>query len=298
MDITEKTRIGIVTALPEEFATMCAVLDNLQEYSPRSSKQLSGERFFTGTITGSNETVHYIVLYLLPEYGNNMASIFTTKMLQFFPHIESLIMVGIAGGVPSVEHIGDVVVSTEGVFQYDYGKNETERFIMRDRGTPCSMFLKEAVRYMAATGMLSSNRWHDRVKYISDKLSPTIAITKSEIESFYAKDQITGVYTRIERPGATLPSVHYGRIASANCVQKDPNKRDMLYEQEKVLAIEMEAAGIKDASRTSNTGYLVVRGICDFCDDEKDDVAHVYAAVTASAYVAGLLSSMPAVSFE
>ena len=111
-------------------------------------------------------------------------------------------------------------------------------------------------------------------------------------ESFYARGLLFGKYGIKKRPGKKEPTIHYGRIASGNCVQKDPIKRDKLYAQEQVFAIEMEGAGIKDVARVNNVGYLVVRGICDFCDDEKNDNSHNYASATAAIYTLGLLESM------
>lgn len=59
--------------------------------------------------------------------------------------IEHVIMCGIAGGIPAKEYIGDIVVSTGGVFQYDLGKNESEKFIAKDIGAPCNLVLRQAV---------------------------------------------------------------------------------------------------------------------------------------------------------
>jgi len=39
---------------------------------------------------------------------------------------------------------------------------------------------------------------------------------------------------------------------------------------------------------------LVVRGICDYCDDNKNDLWQGYAAVVAAAYTRALLELIPA----
>src|SRR5450759_1618651 len=67
------------------------------------------------------------------------------------------------------------------------------------------------------------------------------------------------------------PRVFIGPIASANILQKDPKARDELREKFGVKAIEMEASGIADATWNHAVGYLVVRGICDYCDSHKND---------------------------
>lgn len=40
-------------------------------------------------------------------------------------------------------------------------------------------------------------------------------------------------------------------------------------------------------------GYLVVRGICDYCDSHKNDDWQQYAAIVAAAYTRALIESMP-----
>jgi nucleoside phosphorylase len=39
---------------------------------------------------------------------------------------------------------------------------------------------------------------------------------------------------------------------------------------------------------------LVIRGICDYCDPNKDDAWQDYAAIVAAAYMRALIESIPA----
>ncbi len=56
----------------------------------------------------------------------------------------------------------------------------------------------------------------------------------------------------------------------------------------------MEGAGIADATWLSDkAGYLVVRGICDYCDSSKGDEWQAYAAAVAAAYTRALLEAIP-----
>ena len=69
--------------------------------------------------------------------------------------------------------------------------------------------------------------------------------------------------------------------------------RDELRDRFGVKAIEMEGAGVADASWEPKAGYLVVRGVCDYCDPNKNDLWHPYAAIVAAAYTRALLASLP-----
>jgi hypothetical protein len=58
--------------------------------------------------------------------------------------------------------------------------------------------------------------------------------------------------------------------------------------------VEMEGFGIAEATWNLGRGYLVVRGICDYCDSHKNDVWQGYAAVVAAAYARAVLEELPA----
>lgn len=89
---------------------------------------------------------------------------------------------------------------------------------------------------------------------------------------------------RGSRPTAD-PMIHYGPVASGNRVIKDAPFRDALALEQGVLCFEMEAAGV-----INTVDCLVIRGICDYCDTQKNDVWQEYAAATAAAYAKLLLS--------
>jgi hypothetical protein len=90
-----------------------------------------------------------------------------------------------------------------------------------------------------------------------------------------------------------LPRIFLGPIASANELLKDPVKRDLLRDHFGVKAVEMEGSGIADATWISGKGYLVIRGICDYCDIHKNDVWQEYASAVAAGYAVALIESMP-----
>lgn len=97
----------------------------------------------------------------------------------------------------------------------------------------------------------------------------------------------------VEREASVQSKVHYGRIASGNVVQKNPKRRDSLNNDFGIIAIEMESSGIKDATRLAGNGYLAVRGICDYCDSQKNDTWQNYASAVSAAYARALIESIP-----
>lgn len=219
MDNYEGIRFGIITALDEEFIAMKVLLND------EKVEDVDGVRYCFGTIPSFDGKTHKVALCLLPGMGNNASAIFASKMSASLKKIDSIIMCGIAGGVPAVVHLGDVVVSTKGIIKYDYGKNEAYKFIQRDEIKPCDAYLTSAVKYMRASELEHGRQW--------DKHLDEINRTTSEDFSRPTKDEryfeyCDGDYNVVTRANSKLPVIYYEKIASADVVQKDPTKRDVL----------------------------------------------------------------------
>jgi nucleoside phosphorylase len=211
-------------------------------------------------------------------------------------------MVGIAGGVPhptsSNDHVrlGDIVVSGEhGVKQYDLVKETQTRLQHRDPPRPPSASVLEAVRFLESEMLareltslvdhiergltaLDCKRPAPKYDVLTDSKDPAVKVKHPKDDS--------------RRMGK--PRVFVGPIASANVLLKNPKKRDMLRNKYGVKAVEMEGSGIADASWNLEVGYIVIRGICDYCDSNKGDRWQCYAAIAAAAYASILLQSISA----
>lgn len=82
------------------------------------------------------------------------------------------------------------------------------------------------------------------------------------------------------------PKVHFGLVASGNVVMKSGEDRDQIAEKEKVIAFEMEGAGVWDT-----LPCLIIKGVCDYADSHKSKRWLNYAAVSAAACVKAFLES-------
>lgn len=293
-----KPTIGIITALPKEYAAVSILLENKKDkYKVPGSG--ASRRYCLGEIPTEEGNKHSLVL-ANAGMGNNIAATRASLLLEHFPNVKSIIMVGIAGGVPNPDKVddhvrlGDIVVSNEnGVIQYDLIKQEIHDITHRNPPRPPSASLLEAVKYLEAEEILGNRPWK---KYIDQSLSIIKTIRPSEdTDILYCSDSPE---TKIKHPKDPKriegqSRVFTGPIASANILQKDPKARDKLRDKFGVKAIEMEASGIADATWNHEVGYLVVRGICDYCDSHKNDEWQQYAAIVAAAYTRALIESMP-----
>lgn len=289
----ENIKIGIVTALPKECAAIKRLLNNVEECYFEGKG--AGHRFFIGEINSANGGVHKVALGLC-GMGNNKASIRVIMMQNHFPSIESIIMVGIAGGVPSPdnlsEHIrlGDIVVS-ESVVQYDFVKQTSDKVSCTSIPAKPSAKLLEALEAIKVKEYEGIYGWKSLIdayannKFAKPSCDDVLHDSMGEIIT-HPKDIHRDCY----------PKVFYGKIASANTLLKNFERRQKLKEKYGVLAVEMEASGIADATWETGVGYLVIRGISDYCDDYKNDDWQEYAAMVAACYTRNLIENLP--SFE
>lgn len=286
--------IGIITALPKEFASVRHLLNDCKEASVPGAG--AGRRYVLGTLPSKHGGTHSVVL-CLADMGNNIAATRATLLLEHFPTVMSVIMTGIAGGVPHPTvpalhvRLGDIVVSNwKGVIQYDMVELSEINYSPR----PPSSQLLDAVRLLEADALEKQFPWERYIeaamKGLDWKKPP-----RTHDRLFSSDDPATEVdHPADSNRRGVKPRVFLGAIASANELLKDPLRRDGLRDKHGVRAVEMETSGIADATWGAERGYLGIRGICDYCDSHKNYEWQEYAAVVAAAYTRALIESMPA----
>jgi nucleoside phosphorylase len=261
--------IALTTALPLETAAVRALLDNPITHT---ETDLRGARqYILGTMPANQGETHSVVLGMV-GVGNNIAAAATTQLLEDFPTVETVIVVGIAGGVPNPsnvqEHVrlGDIVVSNErGVVQYDFVKDEPKRQISRHPPRPPSAPFVRAVRMLEAEALAGHSPWNDNINLGLTKLGWTRPLAQSDI--LLSTDTPYLALLHPDDPDRVdgAPRVFVGPIASSNTLLKNPKRRDKLRDNFGVKAVEMEGSGTADAAWIATIGHLIVRGICDYC---------------------------------
>ncbi|KAJ9484092.1 hypothetical protein VN97_g9286 [Penicillium thymicola] len=295
----EDYAVGWICALPIELAAALEMLDETYD----SFKNGGSSRYNLGRISE-----HNVVVACLPkgQMGTNSAATVAAELKSAFPSIRIGVLVGIGGGVPSVDadiRLGDVVVSLPGtmhggVIQYDFGKstpNGLERTGFLNAPPPS--LLAAIARVQANHIRGQDTRLRDCISHFNRVPAFSSANLGQDL-LFDAQYRHVGGPTcekcskeRIVERGLRKNDVviHYGLIASGNLVIKDGVERDRVASELKgVLCFEMEAAGIMN-----NFPCLVIRGICDYADSHKNKQWQPYAAATAAAYTKDLLSVIP-----
>lgn len=162
---------------------MKALLEDSRSYAVPG--QGAGRRYLVAYIPSSNGGKHSVVLSLA-DMGNNVAATRAAILLEHFPNVRSIIMVGIGGGMPNLnkpdEHVrlGDVVVSDQkGVIQYDFEKEEITASSDRHLPRPPSASLLEAVRLLEAAEIEGKRPW---LKFI-DRAIQHLHVTRPSKET-------------------------------------------------------------------------------------------------------------------
>ncbi|RYP38838.1 hypothetical protein DL767_002400 [Monosporascus sp. MG133] len=303
----DAVEVGWVCVVQCELDAATALLDErYDDVSPEG-----GETYILGRMGRHNVAIAY------PSAGSyGIAPIVrvATKIHQEFRNIRFCLLVGIAGGCPDPRdpamdiRLGDVVVSEPkgnrgGVVQIDMGKNTDDGFrIFSHLNKPYQELLDAIPRlrndhrnnhqrrkmddYIDAVTRKSKEqpepgyfafpgREHDRL-FQSDYPHPPKQASCANCDEKF-------VWRR--DPPRKRSRVFYGTIGSANNVLRSAKERDRLRQEEGILCVEMEAAGMMDT-----LSCLVIRGISDYADSHKSKEWQPYAALAAAAYAKDLLT--------
>jgi nucleoside phosphorylase len=251
--------VGLLTALPVELRALRQLTDRPRRHTVADDRAT----YELGLVPSADgHRPHRVVLALAGETANVAAADACTNLLRSFPSVSQIMMVGIAAGVPPVRR-GDVVVSTGGVVDYDHVWQGPGGPELRQGFPRPSSLLVRAARDLAADQ--DGEAW-------------------------------TTVLSRIERPDAGRPRAHHGIVGSADRSLADEAVRDRLAARHQLVALEMEGAGIGRASHLNGLEWLVVRGVSDLAEADRDDSWHRYAALVAAAYTRALLGRCPPLS--
>lgn len=287
MNLKPTKTIGVVTALPKEFAAMKLVLDFLE---PSIEQPLEDKNdYVKGHIKNLDGTYVEVIIALMKEFANNNAASTATNLLRSFPQINEIIMTGIAGGIPNLKNpnmhvrLGDIVVTNkDGILQYDNVKKTVDEITIRDASPKPSSYLLGKVNLLTAEFESNNYPWLDYIKKYEGKLRNSVRPDEKEDILKMNGIEVDHPVDNLRIPNT--PRVFNGPIGSSNTLLKDEKTRDSLAQKYGLLAIEMEGSGIADGTWTLSKGYLVVRGIVDYCNSDKNDKWHNYASICAACY--------------
>jgi hypothetical protein len=315
--------VAWIAALPHERAAGEAMFDEEYEEPPEDFKKSRGD---PNAYSWGKIGKHYVVVASLPSglHGLTATAIVAQGLHQSLPHIRIGLLVGIGAGVREVFdksgntdrlrdiRLGDIAVSspegtTGGVIQFDFvkaklvdGEEILERKGMLDN-TPLPLrtaLAKLQARHRRKGPMIDaiiSRALEENPAMQTDFRNPGVERPDSEskTDAYHTRDG-KDILSEVRK----VPKVHYGIIASSNTLEKSAQHRNAVLarlakENIQPVCFEMEAAGLMN-----NFPCLVIRGICDYGDEYKNDDWQDYAAVTAAAFGKEFLTYVDPVEVE
>ncbi len=250
--------VCIVCALPEEVRALLAVVkvhceNGLEEHtSPRY-----GYGYRSATLKNDKDESLTLHISWLPRYGPEEMTLHLSRVLEECqPRIA--IMTGICAGDAQRVQLGDLVVA-ERTFTYDNGK------FALDDDDGRRIHVHDTMTYQLDANIL-------QFLGLFDEWKPLVA--------------------RLKRPPSP-PEQHKRRknachikpMASGSAVRADHPFEEVRAPVRGTIAIDMEGAAFGLVmSRHPLTRWLVVKGVCDYADRNKNDSYHVYAARASALY--------------
>ncbi|PKK49870.1 hypothetical protein CI102_5618 [Trichoderma harzianum] len=253
---------------------------------------------------------HNIIIATLPAgevYGTRSAAALATQVKKFFPNLWFGLLVGIAAGLPNLSRnppldirLGDVLVGlpvgdSAGLIDYDLGKETgTDGFQLLRAGhalAKTATVVRSAIGSIKLRAPNDSNDVLQHYKRIEHKEHPvgTFADPGQGRDTLYQVNE-SGVISpvlRERRPDSKRIRVWYGPIGSGDKLMKNAQKRNELRDKYNIIGLEMEAAGTMDQIPVG-----VIRGVCDYGDEHKNDEWQPYAAAMAAAYARAVLAEI------
>jgi nucleoside phosphorylase len=299
--------IAVICALPFEADAVDALFDHHWDDDAYGKAASDPNAYSTGTIGR-----HNVVLAHLPGMGKASAAAAAANCRASFPNIKLALIVGVCGVVPfrpgssetAETVLGDVIVS-DGVVQYDLGRQLPEKFEPKD--TLLDALGRPNTEIRALLAKLKGLRSR---KMLQGKIVDYMNVLRGEPElaAVYpgaAKDRLFEATYRHVRDGMSCeecgcdgklvsrtrleqgdgqPAVHFGLIASGDTVMKSGVDRDDIARKAGIIGFEMEGAGVWDIFPC-----VVIKGACDYADSHKTKAWQRYAAATAAACMKAFL---------
>ena len=253
--------VCIVYALFEEARAFLTVVEphcegGLEEdTSPRYGTYRSGVL--------KNGEGEFLTLHIswLPRYGPQEMTLHLSRVLEEFqPRI--VLMTGICAGDSKQTQLGDLVVA-ERTFTYDNGK-----FTRDEQGRTVHEY--DAMTYQLDATILQFLRSFDKWKpFVASLQRPPGVPEQREI------------------------ACHIKAMASGSAVRADHPFEEIRVPVRGTVAIDMEGAafGLVMSRHRPSIPWLVVKGVCDYADQSKNDLYHDYAARASALYALSFIQA-------
>jgi nucleoside phosphorylase/CheY-like chemotaxis protein len=244
------TDLCVMTALYEpEFSSLLDIPWNWSEAEVPGD----GTMFYKGTYMSAGQPRN-VMAACAATMGIAASAVLATRMIHYFAP-RYLAGVGILAGIRGRVELGDIIVA-DLCWEYGSGKR----------------YVKDGASSFAAAPLHLPLNSFLRGKFAS--------MTQDRAALHAIRDS-----WKAPKPTSDL-SLHLGPVASGSAVIADASQLDVALQQHrKLIGIDMEAYGVMLAAHEAplpEVKGFVIKSVCDFADDSKDDSVQHYAAFTSA----------------
>lgn len=318
-------RTAIICALTLEAEAVEALFDETYD---KFGKIYGKRRGDANSYINGRIGKHDVVLCYMPGMGKGSAASVASSLRVSYTGVQLALVVGICGGAPNpigdqAIFLGDVIISNA-LVEYDFGRQYPGGF---ERKSDALRRPDQEIRTLLAALSTSRARaeFQEAMLHHLHKIqqqaarwqhpgSADILFEASYHHKHYNSstrcccfdsDLADGICeeacekncnslgcdeNRISRrrDKTGKPSIHIGKVATADMVMKSGEHRDRIISKERVIGFEMEGAGVWD-----NVSCIVIKGVCDYADSHKNKTWQAYAAATGASTVKAFLEYRP-----
>jgi adenosylhomocysteine nucleosidase len=218
-------KIGLMSAMPEEFRLVASVMTNVTERS------IARRTFLSGELEGKH------VVAVMSRLGKVAAAQTATTLIEQF-NVSEVIFTGVAGSLDPSLGIGDIVVASE-LIQHD----------MDASGIP--IFERYEIPLLGIS------------RFRCDEYITKIAV-QAAIDYIATDLRNEILQERLNEFAITAPKVYTGLVASGDQFIAANDKLEALRSAlPDALCVEMEGAAVAQASYEHDTPFAVIRSLSD-----------------------------------
>ncbi|MFY9071764.1 hypothetical protein [Aliarcobacter butzleri] len=273
--------LAILCALKEEFDE---VLNLPNEWKGKNTKDVddngwkkikkNDELYFETVFLSSKGKPIKVIGKCMNDMGMVESATYTTKMIHLFKP-KYITMTGIAAGIKDNDiEVGDIIIPQfnwnwqAGKFKTTYRDefdNENNKF--RNK---ISTFFDKDMRQKELSSTLYD--------IVTQELEPNKVFYEDLFKNFCSEYRSYSIpILRENSKRSRYPKIITEKMLSGSAVVADINLINEI-KQRKVVGLDMEAYGVFYAAKKSKTEPIIIKSICDFADEAKDDEYHIFAS--------------------
>jgi nucleoside phosphorylase len=270
---TSQYDLAILCALEEEFDEILKLPnkwknlgtdDNNVDVNGWKLIKEKGENYLTTIFEDKNKNEIKVVAKCMKDMGMVESATFTTRIINIFKP-QYFVMTGIAAGIEDDGiKLGDILIPNI-IWNWQSGKFTTMEDLVFDETK--NTYKKEIQTY-----------FHEdmRQKTLDPELSEIVNELKRD-DTFFKKMVMDFDDNNVNK----IPNIITEKMVSGSAVVAN-NKIINDIKKRKLVGLDMEAYGVfyaaEKAKLYSNTKAIVIKSICDFANEEKDDSYHHFAS--------------------